>query len=216
MGKKILTKRQLVVLEAVGSEPKLSGFYLSGGTALAAFYLQHRLSDDLDFFTAEVVDIHTVGSFTESLKKKLNADKVIFEKLYDRRLFTFKWKSEELKLEFTTYPFVQFERPKPTNSKVKTDSFRDISANKLMALLDRFEPKDFVDLFFILKKCKLPELVKDTEKKFGVTIDPLFLGGELAKVTRIESLPHMLKSLTVSELKSFFTKKALELKPQIF
>lgn len=26
-------------------------FYLTGGTALSAFYLQHRLSEDLDFFT---------------------------------------------------------------------------------------------------------------------------------------------------------------------
>ena len=27
------------------------GFYLTGGTALAEFYLHHRYSDDLDFFT---------------------------------------------------------------------------------------------------------------------------------------------------------------------
>lgn len=30
------------------------GFYLTGGTALSRFYLDHRYSDDLDFFTHEV------------------------------------------------------------------------------------------------------------------------------------------------------------------
>src|SRR3990167_3026741 len=29
-------------------------FYLTGGTALAAFYLYHRLSDDLDFFCHDI------------------------------------------------------------------------------------------------------------------------------------------------------------------
>jgi predicted nucleotidyltransferase component of viral defense system len=28
-------------------------FYLSGGTALSAYYLQHRYSDDLDLFTRD-------------------------------------------------------------------------------------------------------------------------------------------------------------------
>ena len=49
-----------------------------------------------------------------------------------------------LKSEFTIYPFLNLNR---SERRRKIDSLRDISANKLMALLDRFEPKDFVDLF---------------------------------------------------------------------
>ena len=30
------------------------GFYLTGGTALSRFHLNHRYSDDLDFFTHEI------------------------------------------------------------------------------------------------------------------------------------------------------------------
>ena len=33
-----------------------SVFYLTGGTALSAFYLHHRLSEDLDFFTESDVE----------------------------------------------------------------------------------------------------------------------------------------------------------------
>ncbi len=32
-----------------------TGFYLGGGTALSRFYLQHRYSDDLDFFSHDAV-----------------------------------------------------------------------------------------------------------------------------------------------------------------
>ncbi len=39
-------KAALAALAAVGRESGLADFYLTGGTALAAFYFQHRLSDD--------------------------------------------------------------------------------------------------------------------------------------------------------------------------
>lgn len=54
MGKTILTPRQLDFLECVQLEPSLiKRFYLTGGTALAEFYLKHRLSEDLDLFTQD-------------------------------------------------------------------------------------------------------------------------------------------------------------------
>ena len=54
-GVKILTELQKKMLEIFFSVPELKEhFYLTGGTALSAFYLQHRLSDDLDLFTHSV------------------------------------------------------------------------------------------------------------------------------------------------------------------
>jgi predicted nucleotidyltransferase component of viral defense system len=32
-------------------------FYLTGGTALAAYYLRHRLSEDLDFFAEKEFEL---------------------------------------------------------------------------------------------------------------------------------------------------------------
>ena len=49
----ILTKLQEEMLKIFGSTQESNLFHLTGGTALAAFYLRHRLSKDLDFFTAE-------------------------------------------------------------------------------------------------------------------------------------------------------------------
>ncbi|PIV01712.1 hypothetical protein COS55_01130, partial [Candidatus Shapirobacteria bacterium CG03_land_8_20_14_0_80_40_19] len=39
-------------------------FYLSGGTALAEVYLHHRYSEDLDFFTAEELNLEELKRFS--------------------------------------------------------------------------------------------------------------------------------------------------------
>lgn len=216
MGQEILTKEQQRIIELIVSEPNLADFYLTGGTALAACYFNHRFSEDLDFFVYEEPDKIFLHSFAEKIKKEVGASEMRYERLYDRNQFYFKIESgEELKIEFTKYPFKQLENRAVFNG-IKTDSLRDVSANKLMALLDRFDPKDFVDLFFILQKFKLEDVRSDAENKFDIKIDNIFLGGEFAKSRNIFALPKMLKPLNTEELKDFFSDKAKELGYGIF
>lgn len=85
-----------------------------------------------------------------------------------------------------------------------------------MAILDRFDPKDFIDLYFILDKFKLADARSDVESKFGLKVDDIFLGGELAKVKRIAALPKMVKHVSIQDLKDFFADRARELAPRIF
>lgn len=214
MEQEILTNIQRKVIDAIAQEPNLRDFYLSGGTALAACYLFHRFSDDLDFFIFEDPDRIFLHNFAEKLKKIIKADGIRYEKIYDRSQFYFKIGKEELKIEFTKYPFRQLEKPIEWKN-IKVDSLRDLAANKLMTLLDRFDPKDFVDIYFLLQKFSLDNVRKDTQNKFGVKIEDIFLGGELAKVKRIEALPRMVKELAVDELKDFFGKTAKELEGRI-
>ncbi len=214
MEQEILTETQKKVISAVGEEPNLRGFYLSGGTALAACYLKHRFSDDLDFFIFEDPDRIFLHSFAEKLKGIIGADKFDYEKSYDRSQFYFKTGKEKLKLEFTKYPFKQLDKTIEW-SGIKTDSLKDVAANKLMAMLDRFDPKDFVDLYFLLQEFKLSEIKKNVQVKFGSKIDDLFLGSELAKVKRVEVLPRMIKKIEISELKGFFEKEAKKLENKV-
>jgi Nucleotidyl transferase AbiEii toxin, Type IV TA system len=51
--KGIITELQREILHVFAAVPDASSFYLSGGTALADFFLAHRKSFDLDLFTAE-------------------------------------------------------------------------------------------------------------------------------------------------------------------
>ena len=63
------------ILKVFPSVPDAGFFYLTGGTALAHFYLQHRKSYDLDFFTSEenLVDSFSrnVGVFLEKQNLKV-------------------------------------------------------------------------------------------------------------------------------------------------
>ena len=53
-GPKILTALQKEALDLLFSEKQFSKiFYLTGETALSSFFLKHRYSDDLDFFTKD-------------------------------------------------------------------------------------------------------------------------------------------------------------------
>lgn len=215
MGQNVLTSTQLKVLAEVANEPLLNGFYLSGGTALSAYYLLHRVSDDLDFFTPTEPDTTFLISFVGKLAHVLGATEVKQERLFDRNLFLLVIADgTELKIEFTKYPFPSLDPPL-VRDKVRVDSLRDVAANKLMAMLERFDPKDFVDLYFLLQDCTLADIRADTEKKFSMKIGDVFLGTELAKVRRIEALPKMLKSLLITDLKSFFAEQIKQLKPTI-
>ena len=192
MEQAILTHTQKTALSLVGDDPALRRFYLSGGTALSAFFLQHRVSDDLDFFTPNSVPLADVSKTVQKIKQAIGAQEVRSDRLHDRHLFFFELPDGELKLEFSQYPFDTLE-PLVLNADhhVYLDSLRDIAANKLMALLDRFDPKDFVDLYFLLQSRTLQAMQADAEVKFGVKIGDLFLGSELAKVRRVEALPKM-------------------------
>ena len=48
-------------------------FYLTGGSALGIFYLEHRLSYDLDFFTDRDVDWHVVHNLTLATAREIAA-----------------------------------------------------------------------------------------------------------------------------------------------
>ena len=218
MEQTVLTADQKKVIEFVGKSEIAPLFYLTGGTALAGFYLNHRFSDDLDFFT-DKKDFPTfqVEAIAEEIRKLIGADDFQYSKVYDRRILFFNKNSEEFKVEFSYYPF---QRLNPSNkiNNFNIDSLEDIGANKIMALVDRIDAKDFVDIYFLLKENKfsLKELLKLTNKKFHFNFDPMTLGSEFAKIKAVTEMPRMVKPLALEELKSFFADLAKKLEPKIF
>ena len=66
----ILTENQIRLLKIVQADEYLcKHFYLTGGTALAEYYLQHRLSEDLDFFSEGEFDLQAVYVFWKKNQK---------------------------------------------------------------------------------------------------------------------------------------------------
>ena len=219
MEQTILTKEQQLALREIGNSSLIRQlFYLTGGTALSEFYLKHRFSDDLDFFTNETnFPQIEVEALIEKIKTAVGAKDVNYRRLYDRRIFFLPYTAGELKIEFTYYPFLPL-KPRENKGSILVDSFSDIVAGKWMALMDRIEPKDFVDFYFIIKEknITLSDIRDLVKKKFNLSLEAATIGSELAKVRTLDKLPNMIKSLTLEELKIFFADLSKNLEGELF
>jgi hypothetical protein len=67
MAKPLLKPWQQMVLEYVFSRREGPAFYLTGEAALAAYYLHHRLSEDLDLFSYDEFTPDMVQPLAEEL-----------------------------------------------------------------------------------------------------------------------------------------------------
>ncbi|HLD71325.1 MAG TPA: nucleotidyl transferase AbiEii/AbiGii toxin family protein [Candidatus Peribacteraceae bacterium] len=214
----ILTDVQRRVLTLLANHQDLARAYvLSGGTALAAFHLHHRLSDDLDFFSLDPVDSLRIERFVEEVRNDIGARDIEPTHIYDRRLFVLTLPDEQtLKLEFTHYPYTHLETPS-LHDGIQVESLRDIATDKLAAMLDRFEPKDYYDLCLLLSKyTDLARVRADLLTKFHIRTDPMQLGVALARAGNLPILPHMLmKTLTRDDVKIFFEGLAKDLRAEI-
>jgi hypothetical protein len=211
MKNKILNKKQILLIDCLPDEV-LTHFYLAGGTALSAFYLKHRLSNDLDFFTDAEDKMPAIEFLTRMLRRIEFVDTIRFERLYDRRIFSIMFKDGDmLKVEFTVYPFKSMEKRKKV-AKLFVDSPLNIVTGKLMALTDRYDPKDIIDLYFLLRKYpwKLQDLIKKTEFRFGIKGLEFTIPERLLFANRItiENLPVMIKKINLEEMKKYFAKQS--------
>lgn len=215
--KKILTERQIALLEEIGRQTFLTkNFYLSGGTALAGFYIFHRYSEDLNFFSENEVDPMQINIFFKNIKKGFKIKKVDHEQNYNRNLFFLHFDDEILKIEFTYYPFPRVKKGQ-RKFGVTVDSLLDIAVNKLFTIYQRCKARDYIDLYCICKKEKLSigDLIKTAKIKFDWHIDPIQLGTQFIKATEAEDYPHMIQKLVKREWQNFFIEEAKKLGPDI-
>lgn len=67
----ILSENQKRLLSLLAEEKTITdNFYLGGGTALAEFYLHHRLSEDLDFFSENEFDPQVISAIFKKRKER--------------------------------------------------------------------------------------------------------------------------------------------------
>ncbi|MBU4332171.1 nucleotidyl transferase AbiEii/AbiGii toxin family protein [Patescibacteria group bacterium] len=208
--KTILTNNQRKILEIISQDNSLTeNFYLTGGTALAEFYLGHRLSEDLDFFSEKEFDSSTIAVFWQKHQKSLGIKKVAYEQSFNRQLFFLKLKNETIKTEFTYFPFPRVEKKKKIN-KLDIDSLTDIAVNKIFTIYQKPRARDFVDLYFICSKqgWNIDDLARTAKSKFDWHIDPLLLGSQFLQATTVKDFPRMIIKTANKDWQDFFKKQA--------
>jgi predicted nucleotidyltransferase component of viral defense system len=175
-------------------------FYLTGGTALSAYYLQHRYSEDLDFFS-HGVELQSIPTLMKTLEKALNRSVKATQSSPSFRRYLVDGK---LQIDFVGDVDFRIGSPELVD-QFMIDSLQNIAVNKVCCILGRTDPKDFVDLYFLIneKKFDIFELLNLAKKKDG-GMDEFVWTQLIAEADNIQALPRMIKKLDVKRMKSFF------------
>ena len=200
-------KETLVFLSEL---PEINAFYLTGGTALSAFYLNHRKSNDLDFFTSTE---ELILPFSFKIEEVLKGRGYKIERTRGFHSFV------ELNLSSLNGSTVihialdspyRFEQPKDSEEfhGLKIDSLIDIATNKILTLFGRATLRDFVDVYFLIKEnFSKAELIEKARLK-DPGFDLYWLGVAFERINNFSvDSPEMLllvKPCSIEDLKNFF------------
>ena len=210
----VLTANQKNILSLLANEAVIAdNFYLTGGTVLAEFYLNHRLSEDLDFFSEKEIEAKAVSAVLKKIQSKAKIESFRYEQSFNRNLFFLEIGNDTIKTEFTYFPFTIIEAGEKIE-QLRVDSLIDIAVNKLFTIYQKPRSRDFIDLYCILEKQKewtIANLIDNARAKFDYHIDPLQLASQFIKAETLKDYPTMLKKLKQEIWQRFFMKEATRL-----
>jgi len=150
-----INKKTKSILAKIAKLDFIDKFYLAGGTALAV-QIGHRESVDLDFFSYTKFSVHKLKqelSIAGILAVDYEDEDTLVGMLDDVKISFFHYSYEQ------SYVLVKFE-------DIFLASEQDIAAMKLDTISARGSKKDFVDIYFLLKKYSLNQLVEFFENKY--------------------------------------------------
>lgn len=175
--------------------------YLTGGTALARVHFQHRLSDDLDFFTPTAQLPFLANELIARLQQCGLAVTVEQMTAWFVRFFV---EDDNVRLKIDLVRDAQL-----TGALVRlpqgiySNNLSDIGANKITAFEDRAEIKDIVDLFYICQVVEMQSLFALADRKrVPVAYERLLTINQLG----ISGRALLLKALDVAELERFLNR----------
>jgi len=157
----------------------INNIYFKGGTALNKIYLEHkRLSEDLDFTVTDNIN-RIEQEIREKLKEtifnNITHDKrvdnfvrlIIHYKLFHEKgtIFIDLNKRAKIYLKPELKELRHFYPDYIPKFEIKTLHIKEIIAEKMVAIVQRYAPRDYYDVYNIIKK-KLPIDKKLLKKKF--------------------------------------------------
>ena len=154
--KEILTKEQVNLLPLVKSFSK--DFGLVGGTAIA-LYLGHRRSIDFDLFA-----LKKFGNL--SIQRKILKFQKI-EKIFVNKLGEYTISINGVRITFFHYPY-KIEFNNKLDDIIRMPDPLTLSAMKAYALGMRAKWKDYIDLYFVMKRYHgIDKIIKKAKKIFS-------------------------------------------------
>ncbi len=166
---------------------------LVDGTALA-LQLGHRKSIDLDLFGKiefESIDKSIVFSNFKQV--------VLLKKSKNINIYSI----NDIKIDFVNYSYPWLQ-PQLIMYGIRLAGFKDIAAMKLAAITGRGSRKDFIDIYFLLRKFNITEMLGFYKEKYFEGSEYLVLKS-LTYFDDAEKEPdiEMLKNIPWSKIKSY-------------
>src|SRR3989344_787687 len=152
----ILNKNQLEIFPRLSFLEKL-GFYLAGGTA-CALQIGHRTSLDFDFYNPKHFEALSLYNKIENIFES-DCEKISQAK------DTLLCKVDNVDLSFFWYSHKLIKSPVKSQG-ILLASLEDITAMKLIAIGGRPAQRDYIDIFYLLKKFTLEEMFAFGYKKY--------------------------------------------------
>ncbi len=176
------------VLKVIGTSN--SPFYLTGGTVLGRFLLNHRYSDDLDFFLNSASDFKVqTDKLIEHLK--LTFPNITLDNQQDSfARFYIVEGNLALKMEFVNDVKYRIGEPSRSEFGFLYDTWDNILSNKLTAL-SRIAPKDYIDVLFLSLKYPFnwKTIIDHSKQKDAwvneINISQQLMGFDLSKLTKV-------------------------------
>lgn len=181
-------------------------FFLGAGTALAAFYLEHRHSEDLDLFTLDQkLNFDEVNAEVNKISRQLNLKLKHHVSTPTFLQFIFETSQDEtLKVDIIREIPVHFGEIREVDG-VRVDSLENIAVGKLLSIYGRFDGKDFVDFYLLMKEKKFDfdTILKKVKEKYP-GLNEFYLAGNMADVELLPTLPKVLRPFEKEEFVSIF------------
>lgn len=124
-------------------------FFLTGGAALAAYYLKHRTTDDLDLFCLEASAFERGPFVLRQVATETGATFAVRQDAPGFKRFTLTTVNEGVVVDLVLETVFQLCETKRNIDGVLVDPPEEIFANKLTALVGRMEERDLVDVYFL-------------------------------------------------------------------
>ena len=152
---KTVAPRTLELLKSISALQGLSGFSLAGGTALS-LQLGHRMSVDLDFFGDRPFTTDEILDLVSGLKPL----SIISQSKHILIL-----NIQNVKVDFVNYRYPLIAKNLLYDS-IRLLDMPDIAAMKLAAIAGRGRKRDFCDIYFLLQKFTLKQMVGFYNQKY--------------------------------------------------
>ncbi|MBI5356467.1 nucleotidyl transferase AbiEii/AbiGii toxin family protein [Candidatus Collierbacteria bacterium] len=202
---KHLTPLQWLVLKKFFADPISAQFFLTGGTALSGFYYHHRDSVDLDLFTLNPFDYPKIKERLAKLAADIGG--IYQVRTESPPLLTGFIETGDVKLKVDiVHDIPVHDGEFKVFESIRVDALENIGSNKITAIYGRLAPKDFIDLYWILKidgKLNFEKLM-ETAKKKDLGLTEFHLGHIFAGIPENLLFPPTMPSVSPQEIRSFF------------